>query len=77
MVDQVSDNTYRVIVTREDGNWLADVPELEGAHTFVRSLPSLDKAIREVIVLAADLPDEAMPELDLNYQYRTGDPRID
>jgi predicted RNase H-like HicB family nuclease len=77
MADHVSDYTYRVIVTREDGNWLADVPELQGAHTFARSLPSLDKAVREVIVLAADLPDEAMPDLSLDYEYRTGDPRID
>jgi hypothetical protein len=77
MVDQVTSPTYQVIVTREGGNWLADVPGLEGAHTFSRSLPSLDKAVREVIVLAADLPDEAMPELSLDYEYRTGDPRID
>ena len=77
MADEVTDQTYRVVVTREDGNWLADVPELEGAHTYARSLPSLDKAVREVIVLAADLPDEAMPGLVLDYEYRTGDPRID
>jgi predicted RNase H-like HicB family nuclease len=77
MADQVSNHTYRVIVTREDGNWLADVSELEGAHTYARSLPSLDRAVREVIVLAADLPDEAMPELRLDFEYRTGDPRID
>jgi predicted RNase H-like HicB family nuclease len=77
MADHMSDHSYRVIVTREDGNWLADVPELDGAHTFARSLLSLDKAIREVIVLAADLPDEAMPDLDLGYEYHTGDPRID
>ncbi|HEV2635317.1 MAG TPA: hypothetical protein VGX23_09245 [Actinocrinis sp.] len=73
----MSDHVHQVIVTREDGAWLADVPELEGAHTFARSLPSLDEAIREVIVLAADLPDEAMPDLELDFEYRTGDPRID
>lgn len=73
----MTDQPYRVVVTREDGNWLADVPALEGAHTYARSLPSLDRAIREVIVLAADLPDEAMPDLVLDYEYRTGDPRID
>lgn len=73
----MSDHVYQVIVTREDGAWLADVPELEGAHTFARSLPSLDRAVREVVVLAADLSDEAMPNLELDYVYRTGDPRID
>lgn len=77
MADEVTEQTYRVVVTREDGNWLGDVPDLAGAHTFARSLPSLDKALREVIVLAADLPDEAMPDLVLDYEYRTGDPRID
>ena len=57
----MSGDTYRVVVTREDGHWLADVPSLEGAHTYARSLPTLDQAVREVVVLAADLPDEAMP----------------
>jgi hypothetical protein len=73
----VTDLTYRVVVTREDGNWLADVPSLEGAHTYARSLPSLDRAVREVVVLAADLPDDVMPDLVLDYEFRTGDPRID
>lgn len=58
----MSQRTFRVVVTREDGQWLADVPGLTGAHTYARSLPSLDQAVREVVVLAADLPDEAMPE---------------
>lgn len=69
--------SYRVVVTREGGAWLAEVPELEGAHTWARNLPTLDEAVREVIVLAADLPDEAMPDLDLVYEYRTGDSVID
>ena len=73
----VSERTYRVVVTREDGHWLADVPELQGAHTYARSLPSLDQAVREVIVLAADLPDEAMPDLVFDYDYHTGDPELD
>jgi len=78
MVDQVTDQTtYRVIVTREKDAWLADVPQLEGSSTYARSLPALDKAVREVIVLGADLPDEAMDELALDYVYRTGDPRVD
>jgi predicted RNase H-like HicB family nuclease len=73
----MSDDTYRVVVTREDGHWLADLPELQGAHTYARSLPALDQAVREVIVLAADLPDEAMPELAIDYDYHTGDPELD
>jgi len=66
-----------VVVTREDGRWLADVPELQGAHTCARSLPSLDQAVREAVVLAAGLPDEAMPDLVLDYDYHTGDPDLD
>ena len=73
----MSELSYRVGVTQEDGHWLADVPELAGAHTYARSLPALDQAVREVIVLAADLPDEAMPELVLDYSYDTGDPDLD
>jgi hypothetical protein len=68
---------YRVVVTREDGHWLADLPDLEGAHTYARSLPALDHAVREVAVLAAGLPDEAMAGLVLEYDYRTGDPELD
>lgn len=70
-------HVYRVIVTREDGTWLADVPELEGAHTYARTLPALDRAVREVVVMAADRPDEEMPALQLAYDYRTGDPDVD
>ena len=76
-VAAMSGDTYRVVVTREDGHWLADVPSLEGAHTFARSLPTLDQAVREVVVLADDLPDEAMPVLVLNYEYHTGDASLD
>lgn len=73
----LSDHGYRVVVTREDSYWLADVPELQGAHTYARNLPTLDQAVREVIVLAADLPDEAMLELVIDYDYHTGDPDLD
>lgn len=73
----MSEHAYEVVVTREDGHWLADVPELAGAHTYARSLPALGRAVREVIVLAADLPDEAMPGLRLDFDYRTGDSELD
>ncbi|MGH3932437.1 MAG: type II toxin-antitoxin system HicB family antitoxin [Pseudonocardiaceae bacterium] len=72
-----ADHVYRVIVTREDGSWLADVPELEGAHTYARTLSALDRAVREVVVLVADRPDEDLPLLQLAYDYRTGDPDVD
>jgi len=69
--------TYRVIVTRDDDHWLADVPELQGAHTFARTLMALDKDVREVIVLAADLPDDAVSSLKLAWEYHTGDAILD
>jgi predicted RNase H-like HicB family nuclease len=59
---------YEVIVTREGGSWLADVPAVPGAHTFARSLAGLAKSVREVIILMADLDDEATPELSFTYQ---------
>jgi DNA-directed RNA polymerase specialized sigma24 family protein len=68
---------YRVVVTREDDHWLADVPSLQGAHTFARTLPALDQAVREVVVLAADRPDEDMPALVLAFEYHTGDQVLD
>src|ERR1700721_2295453 len=37
----------------------------------------MDRAVREVVVLAAGLPDEAMPGLALEYDYQTGDPALD
>lgn len=65
--------TYRVVVTREGSNWLADVPELEGSQTYATSLTALDRYVREVIVLGADLPDEAIGSLSIEYVYELDD----
>lgn len=70
-------DTYRVVVTREDGTWLADVPQLAGAHTEARSLAGLDAAVREVIALVEDLPEGAEPGLQLAFEYHTGDAALD
>jgi len=51
--------SYEVIVTREDGAWLADVPAVAGAHTFARTLTGLRRSVREVIIVMDDLPDDA------------------
>lgn len=59
--------TYKVTVTREGSNWLADVPEVPGAHTFARSLDGLAKSVREVIVLMSDLHDDADPDVHFVY----------
>jgi predicted RNase H-like HicB family nuclease len=59
---------YDVIITSEGGSWLADVPAAPGADTFARSLTSLAKSVREVIILIAELDDQAKPELTFTYQ---------
>jgi predicted RNase H-like HicB family nuclease len=69
--------SYTATVTREDNYWLATVKGLPGAHTEARTLSMLDTAVREVIVLAADLPDEAMGDLHVDYEFHTGEPVLD
>jgi predicted RNase H-like HicB family nuclease len=64
---------YRVNVTRERDAWLADVPDLPGAHTFARSLSALQRSVREVIVLMTDRPDDALDDFDLDIRYEIGD----
>ena len=61
----MSERIYRVVVTREGDAWLADVPDVPGAHTWARNLLGLDGAVREVIALVEDLPDGAEPNLRL------------
>jgi hypothetical protein len=73
----MTEPTYHVVVTREDDAWLAEAPGLSGGHTYARTLAALDKAVREVIVLAAELPDEAMDSLTLSWDYHTGDDAVD
>jgi hypothetical protein len=69
--------TYRVHVTREGDQWLADVPELDGASTYASNLTALDRFVREVIALAADLPDSDMPEIELDWAYDIGDQLVE
>jgi len=70
-------NTYRVVVTRESNAWLADVPEVQGAHTFARNLARLDIYVREVIAAMLDLPEGAEADLSVAYEYDTGDAGLD
>src|SRR5262249_56281916 len=71
VADAMTGPTYRVIVTREGGAWLAEVPDLAGGHTYARTLAALDKAVREVIVLAAYLPPTPIYILTIHYTYPT------
>jgi hypothetical protein len=80
MERQYDETAYHVVVTRDPEDvrfWLADVTGLDGGHTYARSLAALDRYVREVIVLAADLPDDAEDDLRLTWEYHTGDPTVD
>ena len=66
--------TYRVVVTREGDDWLAEVPELEGASTFASTLRRLREYVREVIILGDDLDDDA--EVQTEVEYRIDDPAV-
>lgn len=69
--------TYHVVVTRDGDGWMADVPALAGTHTWAKTLRALDRNIREVIGMVEDLPRRAEGTLDLDLEYRTGDPGLD
>ncbi len=79
-MERRAEGSYHVVVRRdpEDARfWLADVTGLDGAHTYARSLAALERYVREVIVLVADLADDAEHELRLEWEYHTGDPALD
>lgn len=68
---------YRVVVTREDENWLADVPDVEGTHTYAKSLMKLETEVREAIAAALDLNFEAERALTLDWEIHTGNDALD
>lgn len=76
MVEAVS-SSYLVRVTREDDHWLANVDGLAGAHTYARTLSTLERYVREVIVLADDLEESVADDLELEFDISTGDAQID
>lgn len=61
---------YKATVTMENQQWLASVDGLPGAHTFARTIESLRRGLREVVVLAADLPDDAQPAIELVFDVK-------
>ena len=69
--------TFHVVVTRDGDGWMADVPALPGTHTWARTLRAFDRKVREVIGMVEDLPRRAEAALDLEMEYRTGDPVLD
>jgi predicted RNase H-like HicB family nuclease len=69
--------SYHAVVTRDGDGWMADVPALPGTHTWAKTLRALDRNVREVIGMVEDLPRSAEAGLDLDMDYRTGDPDLD
>lgn len=58
---------YRVHLAREGSELLATVDGLQGAATFGRDMAELEESVREVVVLAANLPDDASDSFDLEW----------
>lgn len=55
--------SYVATVTREGTYWLADVDGLPGAHAYARTLKRLREELTDAIILSADLPEDANPEI--------------
>jgi predicted RNase H-like HicB family nuclease len=64
----VAEVSYQVKVTKEGDQWLADVVNLPGAHTFAGSLTALAENVDEVIRLVDDSVDDG-DELDIQWDY--------
>jgi len=56
--------SYRATVSREGEYWLAEVPDLPGAHAYARTLYRLRREITDAIILAADLADETAVDVE-------------
>lgn len=67
---------YTARVTREGDNWLAEVSGLPGAHAFARTLTALRSELADAVILAADLPDDAVPDLRLVVDEDAVDPDL-
>ena len=56
----------QVIVRREENQWLADVPECPGVHTFGGDLKHLESMVREALGAYLDLDDTASIDLHMD-----------
>ena len=55
---------YRAIFTRDpDGAWLVDVPELEGCHTFGKTLEDARAHVRDAVSLWLESDDFELEEI--------------
>jgi predicted RNase H-like HicB family nuclease len=59
---------FVVVIERdEDGWYVASVPELRGCHTQARSLDTLNKRIKEAIVLCLQVTNEHTAKSSLEF----------
>ena len=56
--------TYVADARFEDGQWQATVRGLRGAHTYARTVETLRKRLREVVVLMDDRQDDDLHDQD-------------
>lgn len=72
-------HTFGIVAEWDPGAraWAAEVPGMQGAHSWAKSLSALDPAIREAIAGALDLPRGAEPELKLTWDYRVDSGEVD
>lgn len=59
-------------VTPEDRHYRADVRGMPAA-TFASTLDELRRHVRELIILGANLPDDAKPEFTFHYHWPVSD----
>lgn len=67
---------YTATITREGGNWLATVTNLDGVSTWAQSFTQLDTYVREAIALAEDLPDGAEESLFIEWTLTDASPEV-
>ena len=59
-----------VVVTRDGAQWLASLPQFPGMRVSARTFPGLDQAVRDAIIIAENLPEDASRGIPLHYEYQ-------
>ncbi|MFV1971157.1 MAG: type II toxin-antitoxin system HicB family antitoxin [Acidimicrobiia bacterium] len=66
--------TFRVVYERDDnGRWFVRCPDVQGAHSHGRTLPSSRENIREAIAIVLDLEDDTSFGLSEEIRLRDSD----
>jgi predicted RNase H-like HicB family nuclease len=66
--------TFRVVYERDDNRrWFVRCPDVQGAHSHGRTLPSSRENIREAIAIVLDLEDDTSFDLSEEIRLRDSD----